>query len=63
MGGKFDWPTVQDVVEYRKKVRNIILNVIEREPLELPITEKSPWVCAYHSELESLATFMILKWS
>ena len=44
MGGSYEWPSVDEVVEYRKKVRAMILKVIEDTPLELPITMESPWV-------------------
>lgn len=44
MGGKFSWPRLDNVVEYRRKVRNIILMIIEETSLELPITMENPWV-------------------
>eukprot|EP01102_Stenamoeba_stenopodia_P020463 TRINITY_DN796_c0_g3_i1.p1 TRINITY_DN796_c0_g3~~TRINITY_DN796_c0_g3_i1.p1 ORF type:complete len:777 (-),score=193.25 TRINITY_DN796_c0_g3_i1:220-2550(-) len=39
----FDWPTVPEGIEYRNEVRKMLVDVIDRTPLELPITEKSPW--------------------
>ena len=45
MGGSYKWPSVDDVVDYRCSVRNMILKVIEDMPLDLPITMESPWVC------------------
>ena len=44
MGGKFEWPALSDVVEYRRQVRKLVLDVIDRTPLSLPITQDSPWV-------------------
>ena len=44
MGGKFQWPSLADVVEFRRKVKNVVLEVIDRTPLTLPITQDSPWV-------------------
>lgn len=44
MGGSFVWPRVSEVAEYRKKVRQAMLDVIENTPLELPITQDSKWV-------------------
>ena len=44
MGGKFVWPSVSEVAEYRKIVRQVILNIIENTPLELPVTQESKWV-------------------
>ncbi|CAD5112212.1 DgyrCDS1445 [Dimorphilus gyrociliatus] len=43
MGNSFRWPELKDVVEYRKNVRDLVLKVIERTPLQLPITKESPW--------------------
>lgn len=44
MGDSFEWPSLKDVVDYRRRVRKLILDVIERTPLELPIRKDSPWV-------------------
>ena len=44
MGGGFVWPRVSEVAEYRKKVRQAILDVIENTPLDLPVTQDSKWV-------------------
>ena len=46
MGGSYKWPNIEDIVEYRRNVRNIILKVIVDTPLQLPITMDSPWVSA-----------------
>ncbi|ESO92928.1 hypothetical protein LOTGIDRAFT_239568 [Lottia gigantea] len=43
MGGSYKWPTIESVVDYRRQVRNIITNIIEKTPLELPINMESPW--------------------
>jgi len=39
----YDWPTVQEVREYRAEVREIVENLIRSLPLELPITWESPF--------------------
>ena len=39
----YDWPTVEAVFDYRHKVRNAVLKLIERLPLTLPIDWKSDW--------------------
>ena len=44
MGGLFKWPSVHDVLVYRNEVRQLVLDVIDKTPLELPVTEDSPWV-------------------
>ncbi|XP_022105429.1 ergothioneine biosynthesis protein 1-like isoform X2 [Acanthaster planci] len=43
MGGAFKWPPLEEVVEYRRKVRNAIRKVIADTRLELPVTMDSPW--------------------
>ncbi|KAI0220610.1 hypothetical protein LSAT2_027896 [Lamellibrachia satsuma] len=43
MGGKYKWPQLDDVVEYRRRVRQLILQLIDKTPLELPVTMDSPW--------------------
>ena len=47
MGGKFEWPPMKDVVDYRRNVRQMILKIIDETPLSLPITRDSPWVCTF----------------
>ena len=44
MGGDYKWPTVKETKEYRRKVRILINEVIDRTPLELPVTMNSKWV-------------------
>ena len=44
MGGAYQWPSLEDVLDYRQKVFDLVMDVIEREPLQLPITQESPWV-------------------
>ena len=44
MGGAFKWPDLEEVVEYRKKVKETVLSVIDNTPLQLPVTQESPWV-------------------
>ena len=43
MGGSFKWPSAHDVLVYRNEVRQLVLDVIDRTPLELPVTQDSPW--------------------
>ncbi|CAF0779293.1 unnamed protein product [Brachionus calyciflorus] len=43
MGGSYKWPTVEETKEFRLKVRELINKVIDRTPLELPVTWDSPW--------------------
>lgn len=44
MGGTFAWPAVAEVMKYRKQVFEIVLDVIDNAPLELPVTQEHPWV-------------------
>ncbi|WP_295577831.1 5-histidylcysteine sulfoxide synthase [uncultured Lamprocystis sp.] len=39
----YDWPSVQAVRDYRKRVRGTVIGLIERLPLRLPINWDSPW--------------------
>jgi len=39
----YDWPTRQQVKEYRDQVRTTVDNLIQTLPLTLPITWESPW--------------------
>jgi len=39
----YDWPTRQQVKEYRDKVRDLMDGLIRSLPLTLPITWESPW--------------------
>jgi len=41
-GNAFVWPKVEKVVEYRRKVRNIIENLIANVTITLPVTEEDP---------------------
>ncbi|XP_046339628.2 uncharacterized protein LOC124120813 [Haliotis rufescens] len=43
MGGGFEWPSLDQVVKYRQRVRNLILDQIDDTPLTLPITAESSW--------------------
>nr|XP_054765384.1 uncharacterized protein LOC129272180 [Lytechinus pictus] len=43
MGGSYQWPSLEDVVQFRLKVRNVIRKIIEATPLELPVTQDSKW--------------------
>ena len=47
MGGSYKWPSVSEVLDYRRKVKEVILDVIDNAPLELPVTKDHPWVGPY----------------
>jgi len=40
---RYDWPTLEETRSYRKSVKELICELIDRLPLALPITEDSPW--------------------
>jgi 5-histidylcysteine sulfoxide synthase len=40
-GGQFRWPSLEEGIKYRAKAREIVLQLIQETPLELPITEES----------------------
>ncbi|XP_033738496.1 ergothioneine biosynthesis protein 1-like [Pecten maximus] len=55
MGGSYQWPSLDKVVEYRRTVRNVILKMIQDTPLELPITMDSPlWALLMGMEHERI---------
>ncbi|MCF6244939.1 MAG: 5-histidylcysteine sulfoxide synthase [Sulfurovum sp.] len=39
----YDWPTLKETQNYRDKVYDMVNHVIDTLPLELPITQESPW--------------------
>ena len=51
MGGSYQWPSLAEVLEYRRQVREVVIDVIENAPLEFPITPESPWVSLTYCNL------------
>lgn len=41
--GRFQWPSVESVREYRSRVRTVVEELIRTMPMELPITQQSPF--------------------
>ncbi|HKK81549.1 MAG TPA: 5-histidylcysteine sulfoxide synthase, partial [Prolixibacteraceae bacterium] len=39
----YDWPTVREVYDYRAKVRELVLDVIDNTPLALPVDWDNPF--------------------
>ena len=39
----YDWPSVDAVFDYRRKVREAVLHLIDSLPLQLPVNWKSDW--------------------
>lgn len=63
MGGSFKWPSVQDVLQYRGKVRQMVLDLISSVPLKLPISQDDPVVSAYiESQLATPSFFTLIQW-
>ncbi|MBP1618467.1 MAG: hypothetical protein H6Q14_2294 [Bacteroidetes bacterium] len=51
----YDWPPVDHVREYRKKAKSLILDVIDRTPLNLPISWNDPfWIVLMGIEHERI---------
>lgn len=41
----YDWASIEDIREYRKKVKDLVLEFIDKTPMSLPITWESPfWI-------------------
>lgn len=51
MGGTYKWPSLAEVSEYRERVKEVVIEVIENAPLALPVNQDHPWVrksgCGY----------------
>lgn len=43
LGGAFKWPSLEEVMKYRKQVSEVVLDVIDNAPLQLPVTMEHPW--------------------
>ncbi len=51
----YDWPTVEEVRIYRKKVRDLVNNLIDELPLEIPIKWQDPfWIILMGIEHERI---------
>ena len=53
--GHYNWPTVDQVREYRQKAKKVVIKVIHEMPLQLPITWDNPfWVIMMGIEHERI---------
>eukprot|EP00731_Ephydatia_muelleri_P028971 Em0020g615a len=43
LGGTYKWPALKDVLDYRKQVYELLINLINSASLEMPITMESQW--------------------
>ena len=43
-GNKFKWPSIDDVIEYRRRVRRLICDFIDRCDIQLPVAIDSQLV-------------------
>ncbi len=51
----YDWPDFNTVKDYRKKVKELVLNLIDTLPLDMPITQESPmWIILMGIEHERI---------
>ena len=44
MGGAYQWLGLMEVMEYRGAVKQLVIDLINSAPLELPVTLEHPWV-------------------
>ena len=44
MGGSYQWPSIEEVWQYRQEVRQAILDMIDSESFQLPVTPDHPMV-------------------
>ena len=59
MGGTYKWPSVEDIMAYRKQVRELVVKVIETTPLSLPVTSDHylVWKQTHHDRRSYLLVF------
>ncbi|WP_347838036.1 5-histidylcysteine sulfoxide synthase [uncultured Draconibacterium sp.] len=51
----YDWPSLDEVDAYRQKVKNVVLDVIDNTPLELPVNWENPfWIIMMGIEHERI---------
>ena len=60
LGGAYKWPSLKDVLEYRKQVYDLVCKLIETAPLELPITMENLWVRLYLCILHTVVYLLYL---
>jgi len=46
-GNKFKWPSLDDVIDYRRRVRRLVCDVIDRCDIQLPVTIDSQLVSCW----------------
>ena len=52
---RYDWPSVDEVREYRKTVKTLIQKLIKTLPLKLPVTQNDPiWIILMGIEHERI---------
>jgi len=58
-GNRFQWPSLDDVIEYRRRVRRLVCDVIDRCDVRLPVTIDSQLVSC---RMRKLMIFSIANW-
>jgi len=51
MGGSYTWPTLKEVRDYRREVKDAILQIIDSVELVLPVAFDSPLVSDNASDI------------
>ncbi|MCG6932477.1 MAG: 5-histidylcysteine sulfoxide synthase [Gallionella sp.] len=62
---RYDWPSVGEVREYRKRVREVVDNLIQTIPLALPINWDHPWwailMCIEHERIHLETSSVLIR--
>ncbi|MGA7596054.1 MAG: 5-histidylcysteine sulfoxide synthase [Gallionella sp.] len=62
---RYDWPRVDEVRDYRKRVREVVENLIETIPLALPIGWNHPWwsilMCIEHERIHLETSSVLIR--
>ena len=61
MGGNYQWPKLEEVVEFRAKVREVVRRVIWETPLDIPVSQDSPWVSVQYWLYPRIAEYLFVR--
>ncbi len=61
----YAWPEISEVMAYRKRVQEVVLNIIDTAPLNLPIDWENPWwtiiMCIEHEQIHLETSSVLIR--
>lgn len=61
----YEWPSVADVMAYRQRVKELVLDIIDTAPLSLPIDWENPWwtilMCIEHERIHLETSSVLIR--